>query len=492
MVLTVSWPNATHFLLQNPTVTLDVDGTLAVATMHTGGAVLVVPEGSASPPSAKLIVKFAPTFTGSATETLRVVQHFALMPPQLFGGGGPLPTGFTVRPTGSASDVTLVGRHPLLSQISALGLWRVTINTNIVDVTPVQPLLFAALNILARPTPHANVRVLARTDGKLPLHWVTATPPSCTSFADTDVLCFLTPPQRSEQDRDDTGLLVDPAAFGKLGARLAIFMAGGRHNDALPAAGRDHFARANNPTDSDPLVRNKPIPNVVLARGWEAALMSSGRHVVMALPVPSSSSHNAAATAELPTLLSNVHATLVAAGDIAAPNGAIVNGRPLLGIAAHSNGATALFSAVAASPSAFKEIWLFDTNETARNLPTLARASAANVLFAGFDAGRVVAAHATASGMPSLRGRIRRLPDPAPPNAATPAALAASSSSLTHALEGGGVASPASSWTPGVVALSSGETFVERFEVLHQHIVQGNDADGSHYVTKAFTSSAFH
>jgi hypothetical protein len=491
MNLSVSWPNGTHFLLQNPTVTLEVDGTPVAATMHTGGAEFVLPKGSASPSGVTLTVVFAPSFTGSATETLRVVQHFVLTPPLLFGGGGPMAVGFTVRPSGSPVDVTLFGQHPLVTQISALFLWHVMINTNTVDATKVQPLLFNLLNTrVSRPVPQANVRVLARTDGKLPLHWLTATPPGCTAFADTDVLCFLTAPQKSPQDLDDTAFFVTAAGFSPLAVWLATFLGGGRHDDTLPPRLRDHFARAHDPADA--LWPNQRIPNVVLARGWEAALISSGRHVVLAMPFPSSSSHNAAATSELPTLLSDVHATLVALGDIAAPAGTAVTRRPVLGIAAHSNGGPALFAAVAASPKAFKELWLFDTNETAPNLPTLARASAANVLFAGFDAGRVVAAHAVASGMPSLSGRIRRLPDPAPPSNATPAALAASSPTLTHALEGGGVASPASSWTPGVVQLpATGETFVERFEVLHQQIVQGKDADGRHYLTKALASSAF-
>ncbi len=486
MNLSVSWPNATHFLLQNPTVTLEVDGTPVVGTLRVGGADFVLPRGSASPPVATLTVKFAPTVTGSAAETLRVVQTFLLMPPLLFGAGGAVATSFTVRPTGSSADVTQLGQHPLLAQISALGLWRVMINTNTVDITTVQPVLFNLLNALSRPTSRANVRVLARTDGKFPLHWVTATPASCTAFADTDVLCFLTPPQKSPADSED----IAPTSVGiaRLAARVAIFLAGGLHNNAVPPTGRDHFARAHNPTDAQWL--NKLIPSVVLPRGWESALTSSGRHVALAMPVPSSSSHNAASTAALPTLLSDIHSTLVAVGDIAAPNGSTVN-RPLLGIAGHSNGGPALFAAVQASPKAFKEIWLFDTNDTAPSLPTLARASTAKVLFAGFGAGRVVAAHAVASGMASLSGRIRRLPDPALPTNATPAALAASSSTLTHALEGGGVASPASTWTPGVVVLPSGDKFIERFEVLHQQIVQGNDADGRHYLAKALTSSAF-
>jgi hypothetical protein len=164
----------------------------------------------------------------------------------------------------------------------------------------------------------------------------------------------------------------------------------------------------------------------------------------------------------------------------------------MLGIAAHSNGGASLYAAVAASPSAFKEIWLFDTNDILPNLATLARASAANLLIAGFGKKRVVAAQTAAAKMPSLSGRIRGLPDPAPAVGATPAALAASSSMLTHALTGAGTVSPTGDWTPGVIVDPiSGKTFDERFQVLHQQVVQGNDADGGRYLTKAITGSAF-
>ena len=489
MKLSVSWPNSAHFLLQNPTVTLVVDGSAVAGTMRSDGADFKVPIGTVNPSTATLTVKFAPNVTGSPAETLRVVQHFVLSSPLLFGGGGAFPFSFTVRPTGASADVTLLGQHPLLSQISALGLWHVAINTNTVDVTTVQPLLLDVLNVLSRPTPRANVRVLARTDGKFPLHWVTATPASSTAFADTDVLCFLTAPQKSPTDSDDPAALIAGPQFIFYKALLGIFLGAGLHNNSVTARARDHFARANDPTDAEWL--NMPHPNVVLARGWETALTASGKHVTLAMPIPSGSSHNAAATAKLPALLSDVHAALVAVGDIAAPDGSVMNRRPQLGIAAHSNGGPALFSAVAASPSAFVEIWLFDTQDSVPNVPMLARTKAARVLFAGFDAGRVVAAHAVASGMLSMSGRIDRLPKPAPPNNATPAQLAASSPFLRHALEAQGVANPASTWNPGVVPLPNGEKFFERFETLHQQIVQGKDGDDRHYLTKALASSIF-
>jgi hypothetical protein len=322
------------------------------------------------------------------------------------------------------------------------------------------------------------------------LHWVTATPPSCTSFTGTGLICFLTPPQNHPKDIDDTDFLINIKKCAHLAAWLAVFLAAGVHETTLPPKipppGRDHFTPARDPDNPG------AFPNVVMPRGWESALLASGRHVALAMPVPSSSSHNAAATAELPGMLSEVHATLVAAGDILTPAGVAIGRRLMLGIAGHSNAGASLYAAVAASPSAFREIWLFDTNDILPNLTTLARASTANVLFAGFGKKRVVAAQTAAAKIPSLSGRIRRLPDPAPADTATPAALAASSSILTHALTGAGTVSPTGDWTPGVIVDPvSGKTFDERFQVLHQHIVQGNDADGSRYLTKALTGSAF-
>jgi hypothetical protein len=43
----------------------------------------------------------------------------------------------------------------------------------------------------------------------------------------------------------------------------------------------------------------------------------------------------------------------------------------------------------------------------------------------------------------------------------------------------------------GPSRLLTGELFNERFEVLHQQIVQSNDADSVDYLTKALTSSVF-
>jgi hypothetical protein len=500
MDLSVSWRNPKHFLLKNPTVTLEVDGVAVLpATMREGIAEFVVPQGSASPPMATVTVSFSPTVGGTTTETLRIVQRFVLSPPTGFGGGGPQPTSYVVKPDGFAAPVEQAGKHPLLHQGSSLNFWWIVINTRTVDVTNIpitdetggKRALKSTLRALIRPNPDTNVRVLARTDGKLPFHWVTATPRTCATFTDTDLLCFLTPPQTIKQpDRDDSSLFTSPKAGNQLEIYVATWFAKGKHDPAntLDPLWRDHFARAHDP--SDPRWPDQPSPIVWFARSWESALATSGKHVAMVLPFPSAFTHDQGAMAKLPALLSDIFAALVAIGDIAAPAGVQINRQPRLGIAAFSNGGGSLFAAVRRSPAAFQEIWLFETIDN--DIPVLGTAAAAQVLFAGFNPGSVKGPHEVALRLTTRTGAVRRLPQPELSYANSPAALAASSSILTHALVGSGMVVPPETWKPRIYDLGKGEKFVEFTKVLHQQIVQGNDADGQHYLTKALVSSTFH
>ncbi len=475
----ITWPNHTHFLLGGVQVTLTVDGLPVALNMSPGVAEGTLPVGTADPPVAVLTVEFQPTITGTAATVLRIVQTFQLLAPSssLLTPGGPQPTQYTVRPPGAASDVVQAGRHPLIQSFESLGFWRVVARTDVVDATAVQPLLLRTLNVLRTTGPKASVRLLARTDGKLPLHYICATPQASASAPNSDILCFLTPPQKSPAEVDSGDALTDPAKFAALGARVAIFLGTGRHDNTLPAPARDHFSPG------------AVVPNVVVPRRWEEALVAAGKHTALVLPVPSSGSHNTAATGDLPVQLRQVHAALVALGDIAAPAGS-APGTPLLGVAGHSNGGPSVFAAVRASArTAFSEIWLFEALTAAKSVDTLARTTGTRILYAGYERSSVEESFAAAKLNPALSGRISRLPDPPPAVNATPAALAASSPMLTHMLEG--IVTPASAWNPpATFKLPSGERYNQRFEVLHQLIVQGNDADGDHFLTKALKRSS--
>jgi len=477
----LSWPNHTHFLLGGARVELTLDGVPVPLTVTPGGAEGTLPSGSGSPPVAVLTVEFRPALAGTPATVLRVRQTFALQPPSLsaLSPGGPQPTEYAVRPAGAAADVVQRGRHPLVHSLAdSLGVsWRVIIRTDVVDATAVQPLLLGRLIVLRGPEPHANVRILARTDGKLPLHYICATPPASSSAAATDVLCFLTPPQGSAVDVDADEGLLNAAKVLVFGDHTAIFLGTGLHDDRLKPRARDHFSPGS--------LR----PNLVLPRRWEEALMASGKHVALVLPVPSSGSHNTAASGDLPAQLGQVHAALAALGDIAAPAGSAPSA-PLLGLAAHSFGGPSLFAAVKQSAkSAFSEIWLFEALSAAQNVETVARTNGARILYAGYSRSSVEEASAAARRHPALTGRVTRLPDPPPPPGASPAVLATSSPLLIHMLEG--IVKPATAWRPPApFKLPNGERYDERFEVLHQLIVQGNDADGDHFLTKALKRSS--
>jgi hypothetical protein len=481
MDLTVRWRNPTHFLLAGASVELSVDGNAQSGTVSPGRATFTIAEPWVE---ATLTVRFVPGIGGSTATTLAITQTFTRAPSPIGFGLGPDPTTY-VTPAATGASSTHTGRNPLVASYENAGQWTVSIDTTIVDLTALQPAMFRFLNRAPRVSPSASVRLLARTDGSSPLHYITATPQACASADPTDVLCFLTPPQRAPKDVDSDELLLPGAAFDAMAGRIAVFLADGQHASPMrDPRSFDHFTPASGPGAA---------PNVVLSRGWERALVESGKHVALVLPAPSESGFGTiATTGTLPAQLRGVHAALGALGDIAATS-PLTSPAPRLGIGGHSNAGDSLFAAVRNSAAdAFSEVWMFEAQGTAKHLPDLAKATKAQFLFAGFSAATVGGPFAAASAPTSpLTGRVRRLPDPAPADNASPATLVAASSRLAHALEPLTAPSPPSAWAPGAFTLANGEHFAERFEVLHQHIVQGNDASGEHYLTRALKSSVF-
>ncbi|HKG04031.1 MAG TPA: hypothetical protein VKB03_12690 [Conexibacter sp.] len=479
MQLTVSWQNGSHFLLAKAQVSVTLAGAPVPPTsVATGRQEFTLPAFTGTP-TVELTVEFLPDFIGRSMSVLRIRQEYQLQPAPL----PPVPLRYFVRPPGASADVAQAGAHPMLGFMpTALGSgFLVTVRPTYVDATGAQPVvLLRPLRKMRTTGAQANVRVLARTDGGRPLHVICATPPSCTSAQATDVLCFLTAPQNKPEDVDDDASLMDATRIQRLGDYAKDFLGTPRHDDALPRRDRDHFSRAS----------GARIANEVLDRRWEDALMASGRHVALVLPMPSNGGHPGANTRELPVILRQLHAALVALGDIAAPSGGTPD-PPLLGVAAHSNGGPAMFAAVrAAAASAFAEIWMFEAKTAAAQTDMLALTSA-RLLYAGYQQSTVLEAFDGASRNARLAGRVRRLPDPPPSPKATPADLAVSSPLFTHMLEG--IVTPATAWRPPApFLLRDGRTrYDERFVFLHQLIVQGNDRDGLHFLTKALTRSSF-
>jgi hypothetical protein len=492
MEFKVRWPNHEHFLLQGANVTLTVGGTQVPLFPFPGGVEGTIPPITGDPPEAVLVVEFAPGVTSVNAPVLRVEQKFRIEPASLSGlqPGGPKPTEYVLRPKGGGT-IAQTGLHPLLRSFgdTLATWWLAKVNTEVVDRTAIQPELTASLELLRASGPKAAMRLLARTDGKLPHHYLCLTPPASAAAAVTDVLAFFTTPVDTSADPDTKDALLDLKRVGNMAGRGGTFFGTPLHEPPLlkgapVVAAIDHF------TPNPPLPSGRHTNNLVLARRWEEALKTSGKHVALILPVPAGGSHNTAASGELPQQLRQVHAALVGTGDIAAPPGTEL-GRPQLGVAAHSQGGPALFKALQESAKdAFKEIWLFEAQGASGGIATLAQTVGANVLFAGWEVANVLKAETAAKAHPKLAGRIApQLPDKRLDATATPAELASSSPLFKHMVEG--IANPVTTWEPPIFELPNHETYDERFRALHQLIVQGNDADGDHFLAKALKRSSF-
>ncbi len=517
MDLSVSPLTPPSALLPAPTVTVTVDG---VAVPPSGAGTFTfdpgvpTPFGEAGPSTVRVRLTFRAFLGATNSVALDVDQTFSVAPLSL----SPLAIGAitAVRYAVPGAGDT-AGLHPLLRSVAvqSIGVWRLVVDTTVVDVTGL--LSTATLDRLRRPTPNSSVRVLARTDGTIPVFWITATPMSCRSAAATDLLCFLTPPQKSPPSSGNPATdLAGPTMPDALSARVAIFL-GGTTPTGIPGV----------PGTIDRFTPGPVLANFVQARGFESAVVSAGRNVTLVLPVPAGGGYAAAAGPRLPALLTDAFRLLHALGDIITPDrggSAIPRARPTapkLGLGGHSLAGLSVFAAVKTQPAAYREIWLFDATGVAANLATLAAAKSAGICIAGFDRTRADQPFRAAAAMPSLAGRVRRLPDPdgypallpgdpdaaglGPADAAFRAQRAVTatvrqllrrSSGLSTAVSG--LAAPPFTFTPRPPFTRPGTKAIvnERFEMLHQYVVQGGDNRGGlaptdvHFLTQALLTSS--
>ena len=254
-------------LLSPPTIILTVDGATVAPTgpgTFSFNPGTIAPTGGAAPSTVRLHVVYRASAGGvtspMTSPALDVDQTFSVGPLSLspFLSGAITPLRYAVPGAGDHA-----GLHPLLSSIGipSIGDWRVLVNTTVVDVTPL--LSVANLNLLQRSTPNSSVRVLARTDGTKPVFWVTATPLSCRSAVATDLLCFLTPPQRSPASSGNPATdLATPDVSGAVMNKVAFFLGG---PTATGVAG-PLFPFTLNRFTPGPV-----LPNFTLARGFESA-----------------------------------------------------------------------------------------------------------------------------------------------------------------------------------------------------------------------------
>jgi hypothetical protein len=493
MKLTVSWPRFDHFLVRKTGVTTSVGGGADVALAVATGQATFTP-AVAPPFTLRLKILVQADHPGLGL-TLLVDQEFevtatAAKPLRWFVVDLDTPAPQALRDVG--------GLHPLLTSVVAKGSWRVTLDNRTVDVTPTVPTVVPLTGMTADmvdPTAGSSIRLLARTDGVDPQLWTTCTPKACRRAPVSDVLAMLTPQQKSLATDLPGAVTPGSPANAAMSVRRALFMAPGLHALAPAPAAADIRSRFLDHFTPD----GAGLPNFIVTRGWEPALVASGRHVALAVPVPAGGSHNGAATGALPGFLTDVHRTLQALGDITPPAGATL-GKPRFGLGAHSFGGEAAFAALAAKPGAYSDLILIEPMGIGANLGLLARVPA-KVCLVGFWDKAVGVPFRTLKATPGAAGRVRLVPKGYPGDAPEKASMATivgrsanttelrNPRSLGHAVAP--VHTPPDAWVPRIVTFPPpAKPVSERFAMLHQYCAWGADDEGAGGAEKAFLTQA--
>lgn len=499
MIIQLIWRPADHQLLQGAAFEVVEDGAPVPALVSAGRAHADVSEFASS---LRLTLTFTATVGANSAEVLRIDQMLQRSP--LATAWLPFydPVGYVVLSGRSRRRRIIPGQHPLLRG----GGQTWTVGTSLVDVTGLVPGFGQQMDRMAPRAGGGSLastpRIFARTDEVLPQLWIVATPDVCQGADATDVLCFLGPSQNHKKPPTLGQQLSDPATTMALVLYGAVFLGGGTPDGGglgVPWL-MDHFAPGN----------------IILAKGLEGALVASGKHALIAIPVPANGSHNAAATAALPGLLTDVHRLVVAVGDAHPP---LLPGNleqvansvaaPRYALAAHSRGALGIWGepdpghesqgalapttrrpgALRAGPDAFTDLLLFEALYATARLDALAGTGSTRVVFIGYDPKTVSVPFAKARNsllMPRLASRVSRLPIPSsvpgekPPESASLDQLKAHSRSLMHAL----AALPAVPTDP-----------TELFLLKHQLCTWSGDDSGQpgapeqHFLTQALKAS---
>lgn len=498
MMLTLSWPNPNHVLLRKARVSTKIGAGVELPATVIDGRATIFP--SAPTPFTLLLRIELVADIGANPVVLAIVQEFEVT------ATAARPLRYSVVDVDAAPTAPLVpvdGLHPLLTSLVGAGTWTVTVDTRVVDVTSTVPKIVPFGGVTTDLVSAANsssLRVLARTDDLQPRLWLTCTPKRCRGAVATDVLTLFSPHQKSpviDLEKavtggtvENTGLTFKRAVF--FGQGLDVLVPTPVDTD-LASRLLDHFTPAG-----------PDIPNFILARGWEQALVDSSRHVVVALPIPTEGKYHDAAGPSLPGMLRDVHRALQALGDIT-PSAGIRLDPPLLGVGGHSHGATAAFAALAGAPRAYREVVLMDPMTIDKQHALLGRISA-QICLVGLDGKLVAVPFRKLKATPGVASRVRLVPQGYPgdaPDLATIRTIVGRSPGLAaglnprrlgHALNP--INAPPEDWIPRIHTLASGKKVSERFVMLHHYCAQGADNRGSgdveaHFLTQALAGSTF-
>jgi hypothetical protein len=350
--LHVKWPNASHLLLQNPTVTVLVDDAAITALSQApGDHQFDIPDGSLS---VRVTVDFkvrGNDRTGAAFESvvLAADQAFVVLGSTLVPD--PLPFRMV------NGEIVSQNVHPLIDVISTgnvvAGVSIAEVRTEFVDVSFVW-------RVVAHPGQLAEFD--ADTEREIAFVAIGAT-------GNTPPVWFASFPLGLSPPAPEVGTLV----FFRPSATSGYTRIGNMNGFEVQAALNRYLL---SPRDSrTPLIVNGaaqrrdpqnfffvdgPTAPIFLRASFQRSLAQSGKPIVMLHPWPQGGTNfGEASTAKLPTILKGILRFLRGMGFI---GGSFANTTPgRLGLAGYSAGGPATYAALRANAAFVRELYLFDT-----------------------------------------------------------------------------------------------------------------------------------
>ena len=349
--LQVKWPNAASPLLQNPTVTLTVDGAdVAAISQAPGNHQFDIADGSAS---VNLAVEFKPTMPIAKGVPIDLV---VLSADQAY-----IVTGSTLTPDPlpfRMVDGQIIAQnvHPLIDTISTgnavAGLTIAEVRTEFVDMTDMWKLRADqdAFDIFEAESEPEIAFVAIGATGNTPPMWFASFPVGLTTpTPEVGTLVFFRPAlsnsyrQPFEIDGFETQNALNRYLLSPRDSRSSVIVRGQAQNRSA---------------DSFFFVNGTGAP-IFLRASFQRALVQSGKQIVLLQPWPQGGTNfGQAATARLPTLLKGILRFLRGMGFIGASFPNVTPGR--LGLSGYSAGGPGALAALRSNAPLVRELYLFD------------------------------------------------------------------------------------------------------------------------------------
>jgi hypothetical protein len=345
----VQWPNANHVLLSRPTIDVKVDGAALSALVQLPGLHdFQIPDGAGT---VELFVSFEATLNVNLLSEplpftlLEAGQHYRVEQDALIAERAVI-----VNPEGI--DFTRVV-HPLIQTVSAAnalsGVAVAEVRTEFIDITDhwLTNAEASEVGLRALDAERASAFVAIAATGSQPPLWFAHFPKGVDSGSPLmSVLTFFRPHGHYTYA---TAFDRRHASRGLQDLNRYLLAPQGREQVDVGRGGLETFEQRFPFADT----------YYPLRIGWQRAVITSGKQMVVLHPWPTSGlQFGDALTAKLPVLIDQILAFLHGTGRIAASQPKVQVGR--MGLSGYSAGGAPAVQALKANRSRVKELYLFD------------------------------------------------------------------------------------------------------------------------------------